>query len=81
VDIRAAELTADRLDRTVRISPGVPTVIVGPLVSIRQRVRRAAPAETETQLEVEIARGHRIKMGFNSIHVVELVDVPRPPTG
>ena len=73
MEIRAAELTADHLDRTVRINPGVPTVIVGPLVSIRHRVRKAAPSETETQLEVEIARGHRIKMGFNSIGVVELI--------
>jgi hypothetical protein len=73
MDIRAAELTADHLDRTVMINPGVPTVIVGLLVSIRHRVRKAAPSETATQLEVEIARGHRIKMGFNSIGVVELI--------
>ena len=73
MDIRAAELTADHLSRTVRINPGDPTVIVGRLVSITHRVRKAAPSETETQLEVEVTEGQRIRVRFNSIGVVELL--------
>jgi hypothetical protein len=74
MDIRAAELTADHLGRTVRINPGDPTVIVGRLVSIRHRVRKAAaPSETETQLEVEVPGDQRIRAAFNSIGVVDLL--------
>jgi hypothetical protein len=74
MDIRAAELTADHLRRTVRINPGDPTVIVGRLVSIRHRqVRNAATPETETRLEVEVSADQRIRVGFNSIGVVELL--------
>jgi hypothetical protein len=73
MDIRAAQLTADHLARAVRIDPGDPTVIVGRLVSIRDRVRKAAPSETETQLEVEVSGGQRVRLGFNAIGVVELV--------
>jgi hypothetical protein len=73
MDIRAAELTADHLGRTVRINPGDPTVIVGRLVSIRHRIRKAAPSETETQLEVEVPGDQRIRVGFNAIGVVELL--------
>ena len=58
----------------MRINPGHPTVIVGRLVSIRQKqVRNAATAETETQLEVEVTGDQRIRVGFNSIGVVELL--------
>jgi len=73
MDIRAAELTADHLGRTVRINPGDPTVIVGRLASIRHKLRKPAPSETETQLEVEVTGGQRIRLGFNSIGVVELL--------
>jgi hypothetical protein len=73
MDIRAAELTADHLGRTARIKPGDPAVIVGRLVSIRHRVRKAAPSDTETQLDVEAAGGQRITMSFNAIGVVELL--------
>jgi hypothetical protein len=74
MDIRAAELTADHLGRTVKINPGDPTVIVGRLVSIRHKgIGRAAQSETETQLEVEAAGDQRIRARFNSIGVVELV--------
>ena len=73
MDIRAAELTADHLGRTVRINPGDPTVIVGRLVSIRHRVRKVAPSESETQLEVELTGGQRIRVGFNAIGVIELL--------
>jgi hypothetical protein len=41
MDIRAAELTADHLGRTVKIDPGDQTSLVGRLVSIRHRVRKA----------------------------------------
>ena len=47
-------------------------VIVGRLVSIRHRVRKVAPSESETQLEVELTGGQRIRLGFNAIGVVEL---------
>ena len=73
MDIRAAELTADHLGRTVRVDPGDPTVIVGRLVSIRHRVRKADPSETETQLEIEVPGDQHIKVRFNAIGVVELL--------
>jgi hypothetical protein len=74
VDIRAAELTADHLGRTVRINPGDPTVIVGRLVSIRHKqVGNAATPETETRLELEGPGDQRIRVGFNAIGVVELL--------
>jgi hypothetical protein len=57
----------------VRIGPGDPTVIVGRLASIRRRVRKAAPSETETQLEVEVPGDQRIRLGFTAIGVVELL--------
>jgi hypothetical protein len=66
IDIRAAELTADRLGRTVKIDPGDPTVIVGRLVSIRHREGKAAPSETETQVEVEVTGDQRIRMGLTA---------------
>ena len=64
MDIRAAELTADHLGRTVRVNPGDPTVIVGRLVGIRHRVRKAAPSETETQLDVEVTGGPAHQAGL-----------------
>ena len=74
MDIRAAELTADHLSRTVKIDPGDHTFLVGRLVSIRhQRVGNAATPETETRLELEAPADQRIRVGFNSIGVVELL--------
>jgi hypothetical protein len=43
-------------------------------VSVRHKqVGNAATPETETRLEVEIPGDQRIKVGFNSIGVVELL--------
>jgi hypothetical protein len=73
MEIRAAELTADHLGRTVKIDPADQASLVGRLVGVRhKRVGKAAPSETETQLELESAGDQRIRMGFNSIGVVEL---------
>jgi hypothetical protein len=74
MDIRAAELTADHLGRTVKIDPGDQTFLVGRLVSIRhKRVGNAATPETETRLELEGSEDQRIRVGFNAIGVVELL--------
>jgi hypothetical protein len=74
MDIRAAELTADHLGRTVKINAGDQTFVVGRLVSIRHRqVGNAAILETETRLELEVPGDQRISVGFNSIGVVELL--------
>ena len=73
MEIRAAELTADHVGRTVKIDPGDQTFLVGRLVSIRhKRVGSAATPETETRLELEGPGDQRIRVGFNSIGVVEL---------
>jgi hypothetical protein len=40
MDIRAAELTADHLGRTVKIDLGDQTVLMGHLVSVRHRLVR-----------------------------------------
>ena len=74
MDIRAAELTAHHVGRTVKIDPGDQTSLVGRLVSVRhKRVGKGAPSETETQLELEVPGDQRIRVGFNSIGVVELL--------
>jgi hypothetical protein len=66
IDIRAAVLTADNLGPTSEDQPRHPTVIVGRLVSIRHRVRKAAPSETETQLELGVTGDQRIRVGFTA---------------
>ena len=73
MEIRAAELTADHLGRTARINPGDPTVIVGLLMGIRHRVRKSAPSETESQLDVEVTGGQPIRLSFDRIGCVELL--------
>jgi hypothetical protein len=74
VEIRAAELTADHVGRTVKIDSGDQTFLVGRLVSIRHKqVGNAATPETETRLELEVPGDQRIRVGFNSIGVVELL--------
>ena len=77
MDIRAAELTADHLGPIVKINPGDLTVIVGRLMSVRHRVRKAAPSETETQLEVEVTGDQRITTRFNAIGVVACLSGPQ----
>jgi hypothetical protein len=73
MDIPAAELTADHLGRTVKINAGDETSVVGRLMTVRHRVRKADPSETETQLEVEVPGDQRIRAAFNSIGVVDLL--------
>jgi hypothetical protein len=74
MEIRAAELTADYVGRTVKIDSGDQAFLVGRLVSIRHKqVGNAATPETETRLELEGSGDQRIRVGFNSIGVVELV--------
>jgi hypothetical protein len=74
VEIRAAELTADHVGRTAKIDPGDQTFLEGRLVSIRHKqVGNAATPETETRLELEVPGDQRIRVGFNSIGVVELL--------
>ena len=72
--IRAAELTADHLGRTVKIDPGEESFVTGRIVRIgHRRVGRTATPETETQLEIEVLGEQTIRVGFNSIGVVELL--------
>jgi hypothetical protein len=74
MEIRAAELTADHVGRTVKIHSGDQTFLVGRLVSLRhKRVGNAATPETETRLALEGPGDQRIRAGFNSIGVVELL--------
>jgi hypothetical protein len=76
MEIRGAELTADHVGRAVKIHSGDQTLLVGRLVSIRHMQGRnaAATPETETRLELEGPADQRIiRVGFNSIGVVELL--------
>ena len=68
--IRAAELTADHLGRTVRIGLEDRTFLTARLVRIRHTLVRN---ETETRLDLEVAGDHRVTVGFNAIGVVELL--------
>jgi hypothetical protein len=66
MEIRAAELTADYVGRTVKIDSGDQTFLMGRLVSIRHKqVGNAATPETETRLELEGSGDQRIRVGFN----------------
>ena len=74
MEIRAAELTADHVGRTVKIDPGQQTFLVGRLVSVRHKqVGNGGTPETETRLELEVPGDQRIRAGFNAIGVVELL--------
>jgi hypothetical protein len=74
MEIRAAELTADHLGRTVKIDPGDQTFLVGRLVRVRHKqVGKAATPETHSRLELEVPGEQRIRAAFNSIAVVELL--------
>jgi hypothetical protein len=58
----------------VKIDPGDQTFFVGRIVSVRhKRVGNAGTPETETRLELDGPGDQRIRMGFNSIGVVELL--------
>ena len=67
--IRAAELTADALGRTVRIETGDREFLRGRLVRIRHKLVRD---ESETRLDLEVGE-QRVTAGFNAIGVVELL--------
>jgi hypothetical protein len=69
MDIRAAELTADHLGRTVKIDLGNQTVLMGHLVSVRHKLVRDG---TRTRLDLEAFGDQRVRVGFNAIGVVEL---------
>ena len=74
MEIRAAELTADHVGRTVKIDPGQQTFLVGRLVSVRHKqVGNGGTPETATRLELEGSGDQRIRAGFNAIGVVELL--------
>jgi hypothetical protein len=74
MDIRAAELAADHLGRSVKIYSGDQTFLVGRLVSVRHKVvGNGATPETETRLELGVPGDQRIRVGFDSIGVVELL--------
>jgi hypothetical protein len=66
--IRAAELTADHIGRTVRIGTADKTFATGRLVKIRHE---QVSDETETQLDLEVG-DQRVTVGFNAIGMVEL---------
>ena len=79
MQIRAAELTADHLGRTVRIDPGDPSFVVGRLVKIRQRqVGNASAGETETRLELELVGGRQPRWALTRL--ARLRCVHRPAT-
>ena len=67
--IRAAELTAHALGRTVRIETGDREFLRGRLVRIRHKLVRD---ESETRLDLEVGE-QRVTAGFNAIGVVELL--------
>ena len=70
MEIRAAELTADHLGRTVKIDAGEQAFVVGRLVKIRHR---QVKDETETRLDLEVVGDQRVSVGFNAIGVVDLL--------
>jgi hypothetical protein len=74
MDIPAAELTADHVGRTVKIDPGDQrSSSVAWCECPAQTVGHAGTPETETRLELDGPGDQRIRMGFNSIGVVELL--------
>jgi hypothetical protein len=73
MDIRAAELTADHLGRTVKIDPGDETFVMGRLVQILHKpVIDGDVTGTETRLAVEVLADQLVRVRFNAIDVVEL---------
>ncbi len=74
MDIRAAELTADHLGRTVKIDPGNETFVMGRLVQILHKpVIDGDVTGTETRLAVEVLADQLVRVRFNAIDVVELL--------
>ena len=74
MDIRAAELTADHLGRTVKIDPGDETFVMGRLVQILHKpVIDGDVTGTETRLAIEVLADQLVRVRFNAIDVVELL--------
>jgi hypothetical protein len=74
MDIRAAELTADHLGRTVKIDPGNETFVMGRLVQILHKpVIDGDVTGTETRLAVEVLADQLVRVRFNAIDLVELL--------
>ena len=74
MDIRAAELTADHLGRTVKIDPGNETFVMGRLVQILHKpVIDGDVTGTETRLAIEVLADQLVRVRFNAIDVVELL--------
>jgi hypothetical protein len=74
MEIRAAELTADHLGRAVKIGHGDQSFITGRLLEIRhQQIGETTGLETETRLEIEVLGDQSVRVGFNSIGVIELL--------
>ena len=74
MDIRAAEITADHLGRTVKIDPGDETFVMSRLVQILHKpVVDGDVTGTETRLAVEVLADQLVRVRFNAIDVVELL--------
>ena len=74
MDIRAAELTADHLGRTVKIDPGNETFVMGRLVQILHKpVIDGDVTGTETRLAIEVLADQLVRVRFNAIDLVELL--------
>jgi hypothetical protein len=74
MEIRAAELTADHLGRTVKIDPGNETFVMGRLVQILHKpVIDGDVTGTETRLAVEVLADQLVRVRFNAIDLVELL--------
>ncbi len=75
MQIRAAELTADNLNRTVRIDHEDETFVVGRLVKIRHKRLEdgAAAPDIVTRLVIEVLGDQRIAKRFDAVGVVNLL--------
>jgi len=74
MQIRAAELTADNLSRTVRIDHDDDTFVVGRLVKIRhRRFGDAGTRDIDTRLVIEVLGDQHVAKRFDTVGVVELL--------
>ena len=74
MEIRAAELTADNLNRTVRIDHEDETFVVGRLMKIRhKRLGDGAAPDIVTRLVIEVLGDQRIAKRFDAVGVVNLL--------
>ena len=74
LQIRAAELTADDLSRTVRIDHDDDTFVVGRLVKIQhRRFGDAGAHDIDTRFVIEVLGDQRVANRFDTVGVVELL--------